>query len=102
MSHLTERLSGRVDGKSKIFRDSTITNLTEFFQRFRRLNIRSNEQLDQLVDQCQNVVRNVEPQLLRDSQGLRQSVVQELSRVQGALDTLLVDRPRRNILRRPR
>ena len=102
VSHLTERLSGQVDGKSKIFRDSTITNLTEFFQRFRRLNIRSNEQLDQLVDQCQNVVRNVEPQLLRDSQGLRQSVVQELSRVQGALDTLLVDRPRRNILRRPR
>ena len=102
VSHLTERLAGQTDGKAKIFRDSTITNLTEFFQRFRRLNIRSNEQLDQLVDQCQNVVRNVEPQLLRDSQGLRQCVVQELSQVQSALDTLLVDRPRRNILRRPR
>ncbi|MHB9067926.1 MAG: hypothetical protein ACYC4B_29440 [Pirellulaceae bacterium] len=102
VSHLTERLSGQADGKSKIFRDSMITNLTEFFQRFRRLNIRSSEQLDQLVDQCQSVERNVEPQLLRDNQGLRQAVVQELSRVQGALDTLLVDRPRRNILRRPR
>jgi hypothetical protein len=64
--------------------------------------VRSNEQLDELVDQCQQVVRGVEPQLLRDSPGVRQSVAQELTRVQAALDTLLVDRPRRNILRRPR
>ena len=54
------------------------------------------------MDQCQQVVRGVEPQLLRDSPGVRQSVAQELTRVQAALDTLLVDRPRRNILRRPR
>jgi hypothetical protein len=102
VAHLTERLTGQADGKPKIFRDSSIGNLTEFFQRFRRLNVRSNEQLDQLVDQCQQVVRGVEPQLLRDSPGVRQSVAQELTRVQAALDTLLVDRPRRNILRRPR
>jgi hypothetical protein len=102
VAHLTERLTGQADGKPKIFRDSSIGNLTEFFQRFRRLNVRSNEQLDQLVDQCQQVVRGVEPQLLRESAGVRQSVAQELARVQTALDSLLVDRPRRNILRRPR
>lgn len=102
VAHLTERLTGQVDGRPKIFRDSAIGNLTEFFQRFRRLNVRSNEQLDELVNQCQQVVRGVEPQLLRESAGVRQSVAQELTRVQVALDTLLVDRPRRNILRRPR
>ena len=36
VEHLTERLSGQVDGKPKVFRDSAITNLTEFFERFRR------------------------------------------------------------------
>src|SRR5262249_4261071 len=46
VTHLTERLSGQEDGKPKVFRDSAIENLTEFFSRFRRLNIRSNEQLD--------------------------------------------------------
>jgi hypothetical protein len=102
VSHLTERLSGQSDGKPKVFRDSAVNNLTEFFQRFRRLNIRSSEQLDQLVDQCQDVVRGVEPQLLRDNQGLRQTLSQDLNQVQGVLDGLLVDRPRRNILRRPR
>ena len=102
VSHLTDRLSGQEDGKRKIFRDSAIENLTEFFQRFRELNVRSNEQLDQLVADAQQVIRGVEPQALRDNQGLRQHVATEMSRVQSVLDGLLVDRPRRNILRRPK
>lgn len=102
VSHLTERLSGQADGKPKVFRDSAVENLTQFFQRFRDLNVRSNEQLDDLVGQCQQVVAGVEPQTLRDNQVLRTSVTSELAQVQGVLDDLLVDRPRRNILRRPR
>ncbi len=102
VSHVTERLSGQADGKPKVFRDSAIENLTQFFERFRNLNVRSNEQLDDLVSQCQQVVSGVEPQSLRDNQVLRMSVAGELSQVQSVLDDLLVDRPRRNILRRPR
>ena len=102
VSHLTERLSGQDDGKPKVFRDSMIENLTEFFGRFRQLNVRSNEQLDQLVADAQRIVRGVEPQALRNNQGLRQQVATEMSRVQSVLDGLLVDRPRRNILRRPK
>ena len=102
VSHLTERLSGQDDGKLKVFRDSAVENLTEFFQRFRQLNVRSNEQLDGLVADAQRVIRGVEPQDLRDNAGLRQHVATEMSRVQSVLDGLLVDRPRRNILRRPK
>ena len=102
VSHLTERLSGTDDGKPRIFRDSAVENLTEFFQRFRQLNVRSSEQLDRLVADAQGIVRGVEPQALRDDAGLRQHVASEMSRVQSVLDGLLVDRPRRNILRRPR
>ena len=102
VSHLTERLSGEDDGKPKIFRDSAVENLTEFFERFRSLNVRSNEQLDRLVADAQRVIRGVEPQALRDNAGLRQHVATEMSRVQSVLDGLLVDRPRRNILRRPK
>jgi hypothetical protein len=102
VSHLTERLTGEADNRPKVFRDSAINNLTEFFQRFRQLNVRSNDQLDNLVVQCQQIVRGVEPQTLRDSQGVRQRVATQLSQVENVLDTLLVDRPRRNILRRPK
>jgi hypothetical protein len=102
VSHLTERLSGQEDGKPKTFRNSMIENLTEFFGRFRELNVRSSEQLDQLVGQAQRVIRGVEPQDLRDNAGLRQHVATEMSRVQSVLDGWLVDRPRRAILRRPK
>ncbi len=102
VSHLTERLSGHDDGKPKIFRDSAIENLTEFFKRFGELNVRSNDQLDGLVNQAQRIVKGIEPQDLRDNAGLRQHVATEMSRVQSVLDGLLIDRPRRNILRRPK
>lgn len=102
VNHLTERLSGSDDGKPKVFRDSAVGNLNEFFDRFRKLSVRSNEQLDQLVADVQRIIRGVQPQDLRDCAGLRQQVATQMSRVQSVLDGLLVDRPRRNILRRPR
>jgi hypothetical protein len=100
VDHLTERLSGQEDGKPKVFRDSAVENLTEFFERFRHLNVRSNEQLDELVARAQQTIRGIEPQQLRTSETIRQDVATELAAVQSVLDGLLVDRPRRNILRR--
>ena len=102
VSHLMERLSGQNDGQPKIFRDSAVENLKDFFERFRHLNIRSNEELDKLVSQVQQTVRGVDPQQLRDQTDLRQHVAKQLTSVQATLDGLLVDRPRRNILRRAR
>ena len=60
VSHLTERL-GDGDGERRIFRDSVVDNLGEFFERFRQLNVRSNEDLDDLVEQAQRLVRGVSP-----------------------------------------
>ncbi|REJ88278.1 MAG: hypothetical protein DWQ35_20070 [Planctomycetota bacterium] len=102
VSHLTERLGGREDGRPKIFRDSAVENLREFFDRFRSLNVRSNEQLDALVAQCQQIVTGVEPQQLREAGEFRQQIASQLSGVQSVLDGLLVDRPRRRIIRTPK
>ncbi|HUE71185.1 MAG TPA: hypothetical protein VMP01_09900 [Pirellulaceae bacterium] len=102
VSHLSERLSGSEDGREKIFRDSAVQNLSEFFQRFRHLNVRSSEQLDQLVEQASRIVRGVQPQALRDDTQLRQQIASQLAGVQSQIEGMLVDRPRRAILRRPR
>jgi hypothetical protein len=99
VSHLTERLGGHEDGKPKVFRDTAVGNLREFFERFRSLNVRSNDQLETLVTQCQDIVQGVQPQHLRDDTGLRQQVASQLSSVQSVLDGLLVDRPRRRVMR---
>ena len=102
VEHLVERLAGDENGKQKTFRDSTITNLDDFFTRFRQLNIGSNEELGQLVEQAQSVIRGVEPQNLRDNDTLRQRIATKMSAVQASLDGMMIDRPRRNILRKAR
>jgi hypothetical protein len=63
------------------------------------VNVRSNPQLDALVAEAQRVVRGVGPQDLRDRNGLRRSLATQMSWVQAELDQLIVERPRRRILR---
>lgn len=99
VSHLTERLSGSDDGKPKTFRDSVLGNLKDFFERFRHLNVRSNVQLDDLVTQTRQIIQGVRPQQLRNDEPLRQQIGRQMASVQAALDGLMVDRPRRSIIR---
>jgi hypothetical protein len=82
-----------------VFRDSAIDNLCDVFERFRSLNVLSSQQLDELVAQAQRTVRGVAAQDLRDSPSVRQEVATQLARVQTTLDAMLVERPRRRILR---
>jgi len=51
-AYLAERLTGLHDGQPTVFRDSAVEKLREFFERFRRLNIRSSPELDARVDQA--------------------------------------------------
>ena len=100
VEHLSERITGSGDdGQPKVFRDSAVDNLAGFFERFRTLNVRSNAQLDELVERAQRAVRGVAAQDLRDSESLRRDVAGRMARVQSALDGMLIDRPRRRILR---
>jgi len=101
VSHLAERLSSNEDGQPRVFRDSAIENLREFFQRFRSLSLSSNQELDSLVGECERVLGGVQPQSLRDSEALRREVATQLSVVQSQLDQLVTVRPRRSI-QRPR
>jgi len=98
VAHLSERVADE-GGDAKVFRDSAVDNLAEFFEKFRTLNVRSSDQLDELVAQAQRAVRGVGAQDLRESGALRRAVAADLSRVQSSLDGMLVDRPRRRILR---
>src|SRR5262249_47441388 len=99
VAHLTERLHGGPQGERQVFRDSAVTNLTEFFERFKHLNVNSSQELDRLVEQAQELVRGLTPQGLRDNDDRRRRGATDLSQVQAALDGMLVDRPRRRIIR---
>jgi hypothetical protein len=99
VEHLRERLSGSEDGKPKVFRDSAVDNLKEFFNRFHMLSVGSNPQLEELVEQARKLIGGVGAQDLRNSGNLRQNLHTQLDAMQSAIDTLLVDKPRRKILR---
>ena len=101
IDHLRERLAGTEDDKPRVFRDSAVDNLKDFFGRFKTLSVRSNAQLEDLVASAQRLVVGVGPQDLRDSAPLRQQISSQLGAMQTALDALLVERPRRRILREP-
>src|SRR5260221_120133 len=101
LSHLTERLSNSENGERRIFRDSAIGNLTEFFDRFKHLNLNSSVDLDGLVQQAQQLVQGISPQDLRDNDTLRGQINRDMSRVQAEVEGLLVDAPRRRIIRAP-
>ncbi|MBX3427552.1 MAG: hypothetical protein KF688_17870 [Pirellulales bacterium] len=100
IAHLAERLSGRADGTPKVFRDSAVENLRAFFARFRRLDVGSHAELDRLVADAQSLLAGVAPEALRTDAPLRGEIRRELTRVAETLDGLLVERPRRHVLRR--
>ncbi len=99
VSHLCDRLTRGDDGEPKIFRDSAIHNINEFFERFRSLNVGSNARLDALVAQAQEAIRGTSPARLRSSTDTREKVAGKLAEVSHVLAGMMIDRPRRKILR---
>lgn len=100
LSHLAERLTpDPVTGEAKTFKSATLDNLHDFFDRFRSLNIGSNDRLDSLVTEAQDIVSGLNPKTLRGNSFLRESIADKLSSVRDTLDTMIIDRPRRRILR---
>lgn len=100
VEHLSERL-GSDDGKPRVFRDSAVHNLDQFFERFSRLRtgLSNTGHLDRLVEDARAVLGGVRPKSLRNDTTLRQRIATDLVRVQSELDGLMIDRPRRNIIR---
>jgi hypothetical protein len=99
LSHLTERLADKEDGERRVFRNSAVDNLRQFFERFRHLNVSSNAELDALVEEAQRLVQGVTPQRLRDDTALRGHVAMEMARVRAQVTGLITGAPRRRLVR---
>jgi hypothetical protein len=99
LSHLASRLGNDESGERRVFRDSAVTNLTDFLSRFGQLNVRSNPDLDALVEEAQRLVRGVSPQQLRDNDSLRQHIAEEMTRVREQVEGLITVVPRRRLIR---
>jgi hypothetical protein len=107
IDELQAKLAGEQDGKAKRLHEANIEQVREFFDRFRRLNLHSSEQLDHVVDQAERAMttgnlfgETVTADEIRDSSAVRQTLASRLAAVGAQLDGMMVDRPRRAINRR--
>ena len=94
VSHLCERLAaGLAGGSPRVFRDAAVKNLVAFLARYRRFHLRSDAQLDEMVELVHRTLQGVTPQRLRDHPGLRGRVAAQLAWVRAALAAMAGDRP---------
>jgi hypothetical protein len=99
IAHLVERLTDEPDGTKKTFKSSAVENFREFYEEFRRMNVRSNAELERLIGQANNLVSGVDVKELRKNNDLRQNLTQQMTEVKQALDNLVTNAPRRRIMR---
>ena len=86
VGHLCERIScANPDGSPKVFRSAAVNDLQVFIARYRRFNLRSEVQLDEMVALVQRTLEGVTPERLREHPGLRRTVAAQLSWVQVSL-----------------
>jgi hypothetical protein len=95
---LHERLTPSADGTKKVFRDSAVENLTQFFTRFQSLNITGQADLEALVLEAKSLIAGVEPSDLRNLETLRKDVQAGLGSIQEKLAPLVVNKARRKII----
>lgn len=107
VSHLAERLTGvNADGRPKRFEDSTVGNLLDFFDRFRQLSVRSNADLDSLVDRARDMIQHVNPSDIKPENGtttalqdmMRNTIATNMNDIAEQLDGMMRDVPRRRVV----
>ena len=102
IGHMTERLTPGADGQAKSFGNSMVGNLTEFLRNFDARNITDDAALAALVARARELLEGVDPQTLRRSDNLRETVREGFSGLQRSLDQMVGNRPaRRIVLNRP-
>ena len=97
VQHLVDRLTPGADGKEKTFKDTTVANLVEFFNRFGQLDVGSNVALTTLVEEAKAVVQGVDAKNLRKDATARGAIRESMQQLCTKLDAMIVARPKRKI-----
>jgi hypothetical protein len=93
-----ERLGGKEDGKKKIFRDSLIGNINDYFETFDGKNsIVNYPELKTVVANTKKLLKGVDPDMLRQDDDLRKNLAKQFAAVTKQINKLMTDKPKRQI-----
>lgn len=98
IDHAIERLTPEPGGAKKIFKDTTITNITDFIETFNARNLMNDTALKGLVEQAKGVLSGYPsdtPQFLRDSDTAKAQIAEQFRGIQLTLDGMIVERGRK-------
>jgi hypothetical protein len=95
VKRMVTQLTPSVDGKKKKIYDSLVGNVADFLATFDARNLADDGELKSLVGKARNAIAGVSPELLRESDGIRESVKTGFDEIQKQLDTMIVDKPAR-------
>ena len=96
--HMIERLTPDAEtGKPKVFRNTIVSNVSEFLANFNLRNVGSSEELSGQVERIRGLLDGVTPDTLRTSDRLREDVAAGFDQVAKALDKLVMAKPSRFI-----
>lgn len=89
VEHLTDRLTPDIDGKKKIFKDTTVTNLEEFMNLFDKRNLTNDKELAALIAKARQVIATASPEKIRTSNMTRSTVARNMAEVKEAISKLI-------------
>lgn len=85
VDNLVTRLATPTEGKKTVLKTAAVTNLTDFFARFRELNVGGSEDLEKVIAEAEAVIAGKSPDELRKSGELRKTVSEGLAKVSESL-----------------
>jgi hypothetical protein len=94
-NHLMDKLSPNLGGPKKIFRDSLITNVREFFDDFNSRNIVNDTELAALVEKAKSCLEGVDAKTLRTDAAVKEKVTKDFTTIKETLDKMLINAPKR-------
>lgn len=92
---LVSKLSDKSDGKAKRIHQSKLDKMADFIATFDARNIVDDVQLKALVVKARDLMKGVDTDKLKDSDGVREKVKVGFEKIKKQLDGMIVDKPSR-------
>lgn len=97
VKHLVDVLTPTKDGKLKVFRESALGHLNEFFETFNPRNIADDVQLKALVDKAKGLAKGQTMAGLKDDEHAREMVRASFQTIKNTLEGMVSLKPSREV-----
>jgi hypothetical protein len=93
---LIELLTPREDGKKKMVRKGgALDKMFEFLNRFGQLNVTDDDDLSKIVAEAKGLLKGIDVETIRTQEAVAEGTKKNMERVQGLLEPMIQDVPRR-------